>query len=106
MLLILLVDRERLLVQAVLDSDACNFRDVVVGKLLDVADDFALVRADGSEQEEVLEVLVLAEGRGLENNLFQDLNEFNGKVSGQERFDGDRYIICIRRLRHSSRDNL
>lgn len=89
MLLVLLVDRKRLFVQAMLNSNACNFRDVVVSELLDVADDFALVRTDRSEQEEVLKVLVFAEGRWLEDNLFQKFDEFNGKVSSQERLDGD-----------------
>jgi len=106
MLLILLVNRERLFVQTMLDGNACNFRDVVVSELLDITDDFALVRTDRSEQEEVLEVLVLAEGRGFEDNLFQEFNEFNGKVGSQERLDGDRYIVCICTLRHGSRDDL
>lgn len=106
MLVILLVDRERLFVQTMLHGNTCNFRDVVVSELLDVTNDLALVRTDCSEQEEVLEVLVLAEGRGLEDNLFQEFDEFDRKVGSQERLDGDRYVVRICRLRHGSRDDL
>jgi len=89
-----------------LDGNACNFCDIVVSEFLNVAEDFALVRTDRSEQEEVLEVFVLAEGRGLEDDLLQEFDEFNGKVGRQERLDGDRYIVCICRLGHGSRDDL
>ena len=43
------------------NSDLRNLSDVVVLELVDVPNDLALVSANGSEHEQVLEVLVVAE---------------------------------------------
>ena len=59
-LLMLLVDSESLLVQAVLSGNTGNISGIVVLEL-DVTNNLALVRTDGSEQQKVLEVLVVAE---------------------------------------------
>ena len=64
-LVVFLEDEERLLVQPVLDRDLGDLCNVVVLELIDVADDLALVRADRSEHEQVLQVAVVAEGRRL-----------------------------------------
>ena len=59
-LLMLLVDSESLLVQAVLSGNTGDISGIVVLEL-DVTNNLALVRTDGSEQQKVLEVLVVAE---------------------------------------------
>ena len=49
-LFVLLVDHERLLVQSMLGSDLRDLGGIVVLQLVDVPDDLALVRTDGSEE--------------------------------------------------------
>ena len=58
---LLLVDEEGLLIQAVLGGDLRDLTGVIVLQLVNVADHLALVRANGSEHEKILEVAVLAE---------------------------------------------
>ena len=54
MLLMLLVNRERLLVQPVVDGDLRDLLDVVVVQLIDIPDDLALIRANSREHKQVL----------------------------------------------------
>jgi hypothetical protein len=70
-LLVLLVDHERLLVQPMLGSDLRDLGGIVVLQLVDVSDDLALVRTDGSKEQEVLEIAVIAEGRGFDDDLLE-----------------------------------
>lgn len=70
-LLVFLVDHECFLVQSVLGSDLRNLGDIVVLQLVDVTDDLPLVRADGSKEHEVLEIAVVAKGRGLDDDLLE-----------------------------------
>jgi len=70
-LLVLLVDHKRLLVQSMLGSDLWDLGDVVVLQLVDVSDDLALVCTDGCKKQEVLEVTVVAEGGRLDDYLLQ-----------------------------------
>ena len=60
-LLMLLVYSESLLVQAVLSGNTGDISGIIVLELVDVTNNLALVRTDGSEQQKVLEVLVVAE---------------------------------------------
>ena len=70
-LFVLLVDHERLLVQSMLGSDLRDLGGIVVLQLVDVPDDLALVRTDGSEEQEVLEITVVAERRGFDYDLLE-----------------------------------
>ena len=106
MLLVLLVDRKRFLVQPVVSGNLRNFRAVVVLELVDVVDNLALVRTDRCQQHQVLEVAVLAEGRGLNDDLLQELDELDGQVSREECLDSDRDIVGVRALWDGSGSNL
>ena len=88
------------------NSDLRNLSDIVVLELVDVPNDLALVSANGSEHEQVLEVLVVAERRRLNDNLLEDLNELDRKVSCDESLDGHRDIIRVGALGKGSRDDL
>ena len=72
-----------------LGGDTSNLIDVVVLQLIDVTNYLALVGSDSSKKEQILEVLIITEGRGLDDDLLQQFDEFEGKVSGKERFDSD-----------------
>ena len=98
-LLVLLVDEEGLLVQAVFRSNLGNLADVVVLELVDVANDLALVCADRGKHQQVLEILVVAERRRLQDDLLKKLNELNREVRRQESLDSDRDIIRVSALR-------
>lgn len=93
--LVLLVDEEGFLVQAVVNRNLGNLIRVVVLELVNVANHLALVCTDGSEHEEVLEVLVLVEWRRLQDNLLEQFDELDGEISRQEGLDSDRDIIRI-----------
>ncbi len=80
-ILILLVDEEGFLVQAVVDRDLGNLVRIVVLELVNVADHLTLVRTDGSEHEQVLEVLVLVKRRRFQDNFLEQLDELDGKIS-------------------------
>jgi hypothetical protein len=71
MLFVFLVDCERLFVKAMLSSNSSNFSGVVIVELVDIANNLAFISAYGSQQEEVLKILVLAERRGLDDNILQ-----------------------------------
>ena len=105
-LFVLLVDHERLLVQSMLGSDLRDFGGVVVLQLVDVPDDLALVRTDGSEEQQVLEITIVAEGRGLDDYLLQQFDELQRKIGFEEGMDGNRNIVRISALWQYSGDNL
>lgn len=106
MLLVLLVDSQRLFVQAVLGGNLCNVGSIVVLQLVDVTDDLALIGADCSKEEKILQVLVVAEGGWLDNDLLKQLNELNREVGGDECPDGDGNIVWVSGLGNSSGRNL
>ena len=106
MLLVLLVDKEGLPVQPMLGRNPGDIRDVVVGELIDVAHDLALVRADSSEHQQVLQVLVLAERRRLKDDLLEQLDKLNRQVGGQEGLDRDRDIVGVCAFRQCGCNNL
>mmetsp|Transcript_25740 Transcript_25740/g.76640 ORF Transcript_25740/g.76640 Transcript_25740/m.76640 type:complete len:1065 (+) Transcript_25740:1273-4467(+) len=87
----LLVDQEGLLVEQVRlpEGDLGDLGAVVVVKAVDVVHDARLVGLDGREDEEVLEVPVLAEvGRLVEDDLLQKLDELVGQIGADEGLDG------------------
>ena len=102
MLFILLVDREGFLVQAMLNSDPGNFTSIVVLELVDITYDFPFVRPDGGEEKQILEVLVVTERRGLDDDLFKQFNKLDGEISCQECLDGDGNVVGICALGKSS----
>jgi len=71
MLLVFLVDRQCLFVQSMIRRNLGNFPGVIVLELVDVSNDFALVCADCSEKQKVLEITVVAEWRGLDDNFLK-----------------------------------
>jgi hypothetical protein len=103
---VLAVERERLLVETVLDHDGRDLLNVETLDALDVVHDATLVGADGGEHEELLEVGVVGEGGLLEDDLLEKLDELRGKVGGEERLDGDRDVLRVRRLGNGGRDDL
>ena len=105
-LLVLLEDEECLLVQAVLDGDLRDLGDVVVLELVDVADDLALVRTDSRQHEQVLEVAVVVEGRGLKDDLLKQLDELQRQVGSEESLDGGRDIVGVGALGQCGSHNL
>jgi len=94
-LIVLLVDHERLFIQPVLGSDLWDLGGIVILQFVDVADDLPFVRTDSGEKQEVLEVAVVAEGRRFDDDLFQQFDEFKGKVSLDEGMDGDGDIVRV-----------
>jgi hypothetical protein len=78
MLVILLIDRKGLLVQAMISDDLPG---IVILQLVDVANNLTLLGANGCQKEQVLQVLVVAERRWLNNYLPQRLDQLNGKIS-------------------------
>lgn len=105
-LLVLLVDRKCLFVQAVFGGDLGNFTSIVVLELVDVANDLALISADCGQEEQILQVLVVAEGGGLNDDLLQKFDELNREICLQEGPDGDRNIVGICALGKGSGDEL
>lgn len=53
---------------------------------------------NGCEDQEVLQVAVVAECRVLEHNLLEQLNELVGEVCRHERLDRHRHILGVRRF--------
>lgn len=106
MLFVLLVDGQGLLIQTVLGGDLGNFIRIVVLQLVDVANDFALVSAHSREEQEVLQVAVLAEGGWFDNDFLQELNQLNGEICLDKRLDSDGNIIRVCAFGESGGDNL
>mmetsp|Transcript_97893 Transcript_97893/g.292428 ORF Transcript_97893/g.292428 Transcript_97893/m.292428 type:complete len:285 (-) Transcript_97893:1068-1922(-) len=73
----LLVDEEGLLVQAVglAEGNAGNLRPVIVLQAVDVVHDAGLVDLQRRQEEQVLQVLVLAEVGVVQHDLLQQLHE-------------------------------
>ena len=87
-------------------SDPCDFSMIIRIELLNVSNDFATIRNDGSKEQEILKVLVLAEWGWLQDDLFQEFNQFHRKICGAEGLDSDGYIICVCALGDGGSDNL
>jgi hypothetical protein len=98
--------REGLLVELMLDGDRCDLVDIEALDLLNVSHHFALVGPNGSKEEELLEVAVVAEGRWLEDDLLEELDELDRQVGRQKRLDSDRHVLRVLRLRDSRGNDL
>ena len=105
-IVVLLEDEEGLFVETVLNGDPGNLSDIVVLQLVDITNYLALVRTNGSQHHEVLQVLVVAEWRGLQNDLLEQFDKLDGQVGRQEGLDGDRDIIGVSAFRDGSSNNL
>lgn len=88
MLLVFLVDRQCLFIQPMIRRNLGNLPGVVVLELVDIANDLALVCADCSQEQKVLEVTVVAKWRGLDDNLLKKFDQLNWEISREERLDG------------------
>jgi len=95
MLFMLFVNSQSLFIQAMFGGDSGNVSSVVVLQFVDITNNFALVSANSSKEKKILEIFVVAEWRGFNNNFLQKFNQFDGKVCLQERFDCDRHIVWI-----------
>ena len=105
-LFVLLVDHERLLVQSMLGSDLRDFGGVVILQLVDVSNDLTLVCTDGGKEQEVLQIAVVAEGRGLDNDLLQQLDEFQREICFEEGMDCNGDIVRVGAFWQDSGNNL
>ncbi|CAI6082879.1 unnamed protein product [Clonostachys chloroleuca] len=94
----LLVDLKGFLMESHFNTGCSNVISVVVVELVDVVHDASLVSLGSREEEEILEILVVAEWRGLQNNLLQQLNKFKRKIVLKEGRDGDRYLGWVTSL--------
>mmetsp|Transcript_7994 Transcript_7994/g.24161 ORF Transcript_7994/g.24161 Transcript_7994/m.24161 type:complete len:827 (-) Transcript_7994:2764-5244(-) len=106
---VLLVDEEGLLVEAVglAQGDLGNLRTVVVVQAVDVVHHASLVGLDGCQDEQVLQVFVLAEVRGLvQHDLLEELDEFVGQVRADEGLDSGGNFLGIRGLWQRGGDDL
>mmetsp|Transcript_3712 Transcript_3712/g.9309 ORF Transcript_3712/g.9309 Transcript_3712/m.9309 type:complete len:463 (+) Transcript_3712:1267-2655(+) len=106
---VLLVDEEGLLVEAVglAQGDLGNLRTVVVVQAVDVVHHASLVGLDGCQDEQVLQVFVLAEVRGLvQHDLLEELDELVGQVRADESLDSGGNLFSIRRLWQRGGDDL
>mmetsp|Transcript_7995 Transcript_7995/g.24171 ORF Transcript_7995/g.24171 Transcript_7995/m.24171 type:complete len:363 (-) Transcript_7995:2284-3372(-) len=105
----LLVDQEGLLIQVVriAQRNLGDLRTIVIVQPVDVIHDTGLVSLDRSKDEQVLQVAVLAEVRGLvQHDLLQQLDQLVWKIRSDEGLDGRRDVLGIRRLRQGGADNL
>jgi hypothetical protein len=106
MLLMLPVNRQCFLIKTVLSGNSCDISSVVVLKLVDIANNLALVSANGSEEKEVLEILVVAEWRRFDDDFFQQFDKLDGKIGLEEGLDGDGNIIGVSALRQGCSNKL
>lgn len=95
----LLEDDERLLVQLRADGDVCDVGHVEVGEAVDVVHHARLVRLDGGEDEQVLQVPVVGELRVLQHDLLEQLDQLVGQVGRHEGLDGGRHHVGVLGLR-------
>lgn len=68
-------------------------------QLVDVSDHLSLVCADGGKEQEVLEIAVIAEGRGLDDDLLQQFDELQRKVGFEEGMNSNGDVVRVSALR-------
>ena len=103
---VLLVKRERLLMQTMLDGNVGDLDDIEAVQLVDVVHDAALVGANGGQEEQLLQVAIVAEGGRLEDDLLEELDQLLRQVSREEGLDGDRDVFRICRFGDCDSDDL
>ena len=106
MLVVLLVDGQSFFIKTMLNSNFSNISNFVVLKLIDVSNNFAFIGTNCREKKKVLEVFVIAEWGRLDDNLLQEFNKLNRKVSLEESFDSHGDIIGISTFWKGCSDNL
>mmetsp|Transcript_12955 Transcript_12955/g.36409 ORF Transcript_12955/g.36409 Transcript_12955/m.36409 type:complete len:306 (+) Transcript_12955:758-1675(+) len=102
----LLVDLKGLLIQFMLHSNLPNGWAIEVVEAVDVVLDAGLVALDGCNDEQVLQVGVGGEGRVLEHNLLQELDELCLELSCHEGLDAYRHILGVLALREGGAHHL
>ena len=98
MLVVLLVNRQGFLIQAMFGCDLGDITGIVVLQLVDVTDDLPFVCPDGRQQQEILKVLVVTEGRRLDDYLLEQFDELQGEVGFDEGMDGNRDVVRVSAL--------
>lgn len=106
MSLSLLVNLKGFLVETRVDANIGNLRSIVVVEFLDVVVYSRGIGFDGCEDQEILQVLVLAERRGFEDDLFEQLDQFVGQVGAQECLHCHGDVIWISRFGNSGASDL
>ena len=106
MLFVFLINRESFFVETMIRGNSSNFPFVIILQLVDITNDLSLVGAYGSEQQQILEVSVVAEWRRLKYNFLEQFDELDREVRRKEGLDGDGNVIGIGTLRNCSCDNL
>mmetsp|Transcript_34688 Transcript_34688/g.90757 ORF Transcript_34688/g.90757 Transcript_34688/m.90757 type:complete len:398 (-) Transcript_34688:1395-2588(-) len=103
----LLVDDERLLEEVVLSQrDRGDVWAIVVVQAVDVVHDARLVGLDRRQDQEVLQVLVLAEIGVVQDYFLKELDQLGGKLGFYEGLHGDGDLVRIRRLWQRSAHDL
>lgn len=95
---IILVHNHGFLEETVSESVVGNVLGVKVGESTDVVEDLGLVDLDCGQDQEVLKVALVAEGSGLENNPFEQVDQIVGQVGAHECLSRDRNFVRILRL--------
>ena len=91
----LLVNFEGFLVQTRVDRNVGNLRCVVIVEFLNVVADTSRISLDCSEDQKILQVLILAKGGWFEDDLFEQLDQFGRQIGVQECLDSNGDIIRI-----------
>ena len=91
----LLENRKGLLVELVANGNLAHLRAVEGVEAVDVVHHAGGVRLDRGEDEQVLEVGVVAERAVLDDDLLQQLDELLGHLRSHERLDGDRHLLRV-----------
>ena len=68
-LIVPLVDRQCLFIQPMVGGNLGNLPGIIILQLVDVAYNFALLSSNSRQKKEVLQVCVVAEWRGLNDDL-------------------------------------
>ena len=74
-------------------SNPSDLVNIVSVESVDVAHNLALVGTDGGQEEKVLQALVIAEWRRLDDNLFQEFNQLVGQIVLHESLDSNRNVV-------------
>mmetsp|Transcript_9903 Transcript_9903/g.26951 ORF Transcript_9903/g.26951 Transcript_9903/m.26951 type:complete len:285 (-) Transcript_9903:2813-3667(-) len=85
----------RLLVQVVPDGNLTDGRPVKVVQAEDVVLDAGPVRLDGSDDEQILQIVVVGEGCVVQHDLFQELDELGLQLGGHEGLHRDGHLLRV-----------
>ena len=102
----LLVDLEGLLEHLVADRNLSDGGPVEVVQAVDVVLHARLVGLDRRDDQQVLQVVVVAEAAGLEDDLLQQLDQLRLQPGCHEGLDRHRHLLRVLRLWQSRRHHL